>query len=407
MTPDGLFDTPTNRNEKRSLREVMRPAPSLSPDDSLGRALMLMRHLATDRLPVLRGGRLVGEIHESDIAGKVGSKGDEDVDLTLQHPVSELVRASALVLRPQMSRAEARSCCVSIETTLLRCVPVADADDYCLGMIHIQDLLTDSSPQPRPHSIGGMATPFGVYLTDGTNQAGAGNLALVASGAALGCTFLLASLIVQSATALVQPVFHIPNIASVDLETYIAAHNLRAALWTVGADVIALLVFLVTMRSTMLAGYHAAEHQTVHAIERCEPLVPEIVARMPRAHPRCGTNLMAAVTEFLLLQNLFRLSPDLDTQTATIFAGLITMFTWRSLGTLLQERFTTRSASRRQIQSGIAAGTELMTKYRNSPPSRPRLWRRIWCMGMLQSMAGMAGAVGIGLWLYDVWSKHH
>jgi uncharacterized protein YqhQ len=32
----------------------------------------------------------------------------------------------------------------------------------------------------------------------------------------------------------------------------------------------------------------------VHAIERGEPLLAESVRAMPRVHPRCGTNIVAA-----------------------------------------------------------------------------------------------------------------
>ena len=50
----------------------------------------------------------------------------------------------------------------------------------------------------------------------------------------------------------------------------------------IGLNLLALTLFLLLMRVSRLAGYHAAEHQTVHAMERNETLVPEIVCRMPR-----------------------------------------------------------------------------------------------------------------------------
>jgi uncharacterized protein YqhQ len=44
----------------------------------------------------------------------------------------------------------------------------------------------------------------------------------------------------------------------------------------------------------------------VHAIERGEPLVLEVVRRMPRVHPRCGTNLVAGIALFLGLANFLQ-----------------------------------------------------------------------------------------------------
>ncbi len=44
-----------------------------------------------------------------------------------------------------------------------------------------------------------------------------------------------------------------------------------------------------------LFGYHAAEHQTIHAFEHGAELTPENVARFPAAHPRCGTAFLLMV----------------------------------------------------------------------------------------------------------------
>ncbi len=41
--------------------------------------------------------------------------------------------------------------------------------------------------------------------------------------------------------------------------------------------------------------YHGAEHMTVHARERGDPLVVEAVRKYPTAHPRCGTAFLLVV----------------------------------------------------------------------------------------------------------------
>src|SRR5207248_1050627 len=68
-------------------------------------------------------------------------------------------------------------------------IPILDASDRYLGLVSLADLLEALPVRPRPPMVGGMATPFGVYLTNGSIQAGAGNVALMAGGALLG--FLL------------------------------------------------------------------------------------------------------------------------------------------------------------------------------------------------------------------------
>jgi hypothetical protein len=245
-----------------------------------------------------------------------------------------------------------------------------------------------------------MATPFGVYLTDGSHQAGAGNLALVASGAAMAITFALAGACVSGALWMANRYLHAPILTVLDLDVAPTTHDPFAGLLALGVQLIAYILFFLIMRFTVLAGYHAAEHQTVHAIERHEALDPGVVARMPRAHPRCGTNLMAAVILFSMLRTLFNAFPVLG-EYSEVIAGVATVFSWRTVGTFLQERFTTRPASYRQLVSGIAAGNELLTKYVTEPPMRTRLWRRVWCMGIVQSLIGMMLVWGLG---YGIWA---
>ena len=114
----------------------------------------------------------------------------------------------------------------------------------------------------------------------------------------------------------------------------------------------------------------------------------------PSLDPRCGTNLLAAVSIFLTLQKALEYLPALAGM-VEITAGLVTLFVWRPVGTFLQERFTTKPASDKEIASGIAAGRALLEKYVNHAPVRPSLPRRIWCSGMIQVMLGSLPLWGI------------
>ena len=166
-------------------------------------------------------------------------------------------------------------------------------------------------------------------------------------------------------------------------------HNPWLGLASVGESLLMFVIFMLLMRLTRLAGYHAAEHQTVHAIERCEILAPGIVRRMPRAHPRCGTNLLAAMLVFWNVKQVLEYVPSLNgVLDVSIMAALTTLFVWRPVGTFLQERFTTKPADDREIASGIAAGEALLSRYLAEAPARPSLARRIWCSGMIQILSG-------------------
>ncbi|HZO90576.1 MAG TPA: DUF1385 domain-containing protein [Chthonomonadaceae bacterium] len=394
-TPD-LFILP--------LRALLRPAPLLAPEDSLARFLQVTRQEAVSTLPVLQRGYLCGMVSLTDVLPILEARSQAEREAQLRQPVSALMRPPEAVAHADMSPAEIGQVCARHGMSL---VPVVDSEGYCLGIVRASDLLLSDQPMPRPALIGGMATPFGVYLTNGTIQAGASNLALVGTGMLMGLLMLLSYKLVSGGIWLAQHYAHLPRTPMFDLADTPPAGQFVPGLVSLGLQGLVLLLFLLLLRATGLAGYHAAEHQTVHAIEREETLAPEVVRRMPRAHPRCGTNLVGAVVLFGGLWQALESIPYVG-DFALVFAGLATLFTWRTFGTFLQERFTTKPASDRQIASGIAAGEELLEKYLHSAPARARLYRRIWCMGLLQIMVGsslMLGSIQLLSLTWGLW-KH-
>ena len=392
-----MQDFPQLDPPRLPLRAVMRSAPPLAPEDSLGRFLLLLRQLGVTELPVIEDGKVAGMASQNAAFTALRAETDAEREAILQQPVALFLTPPAAVAHPQMSPQEAGLLCSQFQTGIL---PVVDANGYCLGIVLAADLLVPTLPLPKPSPIGGMATPFGVYLTDGTNQAGASNLALVTTGAFMGILFYAVTLIIINGVNFGLRHKWLP--ASVFGDN--PASPLTGTLVSIVLSGIGFLGFLLLMRATRLAGYHAAEHQTVHAIERNEPLISSVVARMPRPHPRCGTNLMAAGLLFTVTFKLCSAIPDLS-DFSEIIAFLVAATQWRRVGTFLQARFTTRPARERELQSGILAGTILLDKYYNSPPGRTRPLRRLWCMGMVQVFCGMMLSLAFFQALEWIWER--
>jgi len=59
-----------------------------------------------------------------------------------------------------------------------------------------------------------------------------------------------------------------------------------------------------------LFGYHGAEHKTINAFEAGAELIPDVVAKYPIEHPRCGTAFM--LTFVLLSVLVHSLLPDMS-----------------------------------------------------------------------------------------------
>lgn len=335
-------------------------------------------------LPIVTGERLAGVITQTDLAPLLKNLDPADREREMQRPVVEFASRPAALLRAEMSIEAVSAVFAETRSAML---PVLDQNDYYLGVVAAADLLAPELPAPRPVRIGGMATPFGVYLTDGTNQAGAGNGALMATGMMMSFMWIMALNLIGLALYGIGLLIHRPLALMPLLNDDTPIDNPWLGLGSVLISQMGLFLFMSIMRMTRLAGYHAAEHQTVHAIERFEPLTPGVVQRMPRAHPRCGTNLMAAVVSFMSLREAMRYVPMLGGG-VEIIAAVATLFIWRPFGVFLQERFTTKPANEREITSGIAAGTSLLARFVETAPSRPSVLRRVWCSGMLQVLIG-------------------
>ena len=124
--------------------------------------------------------------------------------------------------------------------------------------------------------------------------------------------------------------------------------------------------------------YHGAEHMTIHAFERGDPLQPEAIAQHPPEHPRCGTAfLLIVIILSILVFSLFGW-PDLWLRILSrivlipVIAGLA--YEVLKLGArhernpllralvvpgLLLQKLTTRQPTPDQIEVAVAAFQEL------------------------------------------------
>lgn len=247
--------------------------------------------------------------------------------------------------------------------------------------------------RPEPPRLGGMATPLGVYLHDGVSGGGAGFWGLYLTGVTMSVLLLLAQ---AGAHGLAhEAAAHLPGLARWEahqppgLQMWLAA----ASQWLPLP-----LVFLL-LRLSPLSGTHAAEHQVVHCIEQGVPLVPDRVRSMPRVHPRCGTNLFAGFTLFLMLfLAVFSAStadglPLLDAASlSALLAAPAALISWRRVGGWIQQWFATRPATDKQIAGAIRAANQVLARRRqwmeDGTAGRFAWGRRLWAMGLGQILLG-------------------
>lgn len=354
---------------RHHLGELAKRVPTLHATDSLAKALRQFGAAGLPALPVVENGALMGMLYESDVLEWMVAQNDGVLDFVPADACFD-----AMVMAVMRTRNDVGLSLETLDEVLPlferggnMILPVVDDEDQFLGVITRQVVLTAVSHNLRPAVIGGMATPLGVYLTTGHLTAGVGFWGLFLTGAAL--TFVS---------------------YAIGLGFYYGQLATGIALPAPVEAIASLTIFLVILRLSPLAGYHAAEHQTVNAIERGEPLHAEAVSAMPREHPRCGTNLMA------LLFGAQLLLPLLAEEPLWLLPSIALLFlTWRKVGGFLQRLFTTKPARRYQLLSGIRAGEELLRAYADRPSYRASRLKRFWHMGLVQILSGALVALGV------------
>lgn len=342
----------------------------LSPQDSLARAAEAVRTAPGGAAPVQDGGEIIGLVAAESLAEWIAAVGPGQSG---NGTVRDAMRPAPAGVRQDATLAEALE---QLRAENSPAVPVVDPLGRYLGMVSRGELLSAALGALRPPLIGGMATPFGVYLTDGTRRGGVGDAALISAGVFLALIQVFGSWLGYRASVTVMALLQ--SVAP-GLSHSFSGPMPPVALYAA----LSLLLFAVLFRLSWVTGYHAAEHQVVHTIEQGDDLRPEVVKEKPRVHPRCGTNLMAAFGIFIILDHWYG---------ALAFVGAI--LCWRFFGSLLQQYVTTRPASGREIESGIRAGRQLLERYQTGIGRHASGWRRLWNMGLLQV------AIGFGL----IWS---
>ena len=339
----------------RPVGEIVQPVVAIYPEDSLNRAARIMRHHDLPLIPVVKDGRLLGSFGNPELAKALG----DGIDLSSSV-------ADFMVPAPNIRRYETTIECLRMFDAFgSPMLIVVDASDTVCGMVTPATLAADAPDPVRPPAVGGMATPFGVYLTTGAVSGGVSKWALMSTGSVMFSLLFVGSLV----------------------GNWVGNHLTRLPVNVADniVSAISLGIFLLGLRVIPLSGTHAAEHQVVHAIERGEELRPDIVRRMPRVHPRCGTNLAAASMLFLGIAGA-DWGPDFETR--FLVAAVITFSLWKPLGSILQRFVTTRPANPAQIEAGIRSGKDLLEKFGRSTEVTPTIFGRIWNSGLLQVLAG-------------------
>ena len=359
------------------LKRLMLPVPTLAATDSVSRALHLMARSQASVLPVVAGTSLVAVVAEVDllvwIIRQRGSLGFLDPDKAHDAMVMQVMTSTVAV---GYAEETLDTVLPLFEERRLKAIPVLDTLDRYQGMLTRQSVLDALTHQAKPPHIAGLATFWGIRLSNGVTHTGVPDRLLLAHGALLAWILLLAHALAHAVLPKVGPWY--------------------LAFFPVFVCIVAL---LGVMRFSSWSGYHAAEHQVMTAIERTETLTPETVRAMPRIHADCE----ARVT---ILAGLLTLLLSFATLDARVAVALLTM-AWlgqHRMALWLQRHIATRPASWKQIVHSVAVATQLLRGPVLWPDVPTGWWQRLWHQGVLSMASG--GAIAWIVWMAVGLSRH-
>ena len=345
-----------------SLEDILVETPAVSEYMDASRLPEAFKQAAIDTLPVIDvSGKIIGIVSEFDLAQLLPEWSFEEESYRYSIPVKDIMTK---IVWTETKDTDIKELLARIHTLHTRVIPIVDNNGTYTGKsITRSAVIYYLAGLIKPRSIGGLATPLGVYMTDGRNSSGPGNPGLILTGVAFGVIVFF----IQEILAIINTFIKFPSIIQQFIE---------------------LALFILILRLTPLVKYHAAEHETIHAIEKGLPLSIGTVRMQPRPHKRCGTNIMVLLAGIMLLINTsFTIFPN-NTLSAFLFVTVGYLFlisNWRKIGMWIQEYLTTVEAEDKHIISAIKAGEDLLKKHKeDTNPRAPGFLDKIWSMGLVQ-----------------------
>lgn len=312
---------------------------------------------SSDTLPVIdQEGLIVGIVSEFDLA-KVTKELSFDKDSYQSKLTVENIMTKDVWVETKGN--DISNLIDKLEEMHIRFVPIVDEEGFYTGKcVTRKKLINFLTKKIKPRTISGVATPIGVYLSDGIHQVGAKNLGLILNG----IIFALFAFLVGILTLGIQNDFL--------------------------SSILKLFLFLIFFKITPLSQIHASEHKVINAIEKGLPLNIKTVQMQSRVHNRCGTNLLVL---FLGISFIFYITNIVAPKIWLLrfmisFLLLIGLFSyWKQIGYKIQEYFTTREPTDKQVETAIKVGADLINISKNELQDKNiNLLTLIYTSGILQ-----------------------
>lgn len=371
---------PENNNDFKNIdlptiEKISIELPAISKYFEAARLADAFRETSSDTLPVIDNeANIIGIVSEYDLAKILPEWSMDEKSYEHNVRVEEIMSTNVWT---EKLHTNIKDLLAKVHHMHTRVIPIVDQNSKYTGMCITRNaVISFLTRKIRPLTLGGLATPLGVYITDGRHQAGVGNFALFLTGFVLSFFILLAQFLTSFIFNGVQAFVAFELLAQIS-------------------------IFVLILRFTPFSKMHAAEHQTINAIEKGHPLSIETIRMQKREHKRCGTNLMVLIVGIQIILLLAVEVGEISSlyKFFVLAFGFIFIFSnWHKFGMIVQKYLTTSVASDFYLKSGMKAGMEILKKHKNDKKTKPPAFtEKIWNMGLAQILSGFF----VAMWFVD------
>ena len=151
---------------------IARPVAAASPETRVGELAEMLRMSPYSQVPIVSAanGELLGMVSEAAISNQLLAADDEAARTSARQATASRIMEPPIQGATLFQRA--RDVSALMEEHNVDVLPVVDHNRRFLGMVSRSDLVSELLRPFRPPTVGGMATPSGVYLTTGQVSGG-------------------------------------------------------------------------------------------------------------------------------------------------------------------------------------------------------------------------------------------
>lgn len=349
-----------DKRKKTNLHQISEKIAGISKNQSLSKIIELLQAKSIETIPILDNEKICGMIDSKELL-KTLRYLNNNSNIYASKITAENIMTNNISTIPDTS---------TIEDILEKnafyhaYTPIVDENNNYTGeCISRKKLICYIFKTLNLGKIIGIATPIGIYLTDGLHQTGSKDFGLVIFGAFLAFLNFL-----------------------IDFTNFFI--NFNEPIFNI---IFKIILFLILFKILPISSILASKHKVINAMNKGLPLTYDIVEAQSPIYTNGIINLFVLGIGILFIFYInYEFLPDIWIfKFFLTFIFLLILFShFKHINSFLQKIFLTKNTSKKQILQAIHSAENLQKLKQETPPRKISALQYIYTSGVLQIIVG-------------------